>query len=133
YLDNVREIERRIQKAASFQANEVALPDEPVGIPYSFEEHIRLMYELMALAYQADVTRVCSFMVAREVSNRTYPQVGVPDGHHATSHHQNKPDKIEKLVKIQNYHVTLFGEFLKKLQSTPDGDGSLLDHSVLLY
>jgi Protein of unknown function (DUF1552) len=133
YLDNVREIERRIQKAASFQANEVALPDEPVGIPYSFEEHIRLMYELMALAYQADVTRVCSFMVAREVSNRTYPQVGVPDGHHATSHHQNKAEKIEKLVKIQTYHLTLFAEFLKKLQATRDGDGSLLDHTVLLY
>src|SRR5690348_3251870 len=133
YLDNVREIERRIQKAASFQANELVLPDEPAGIPYSFEEHIRLMYELMALAYQADVTRVCSFMVAREVSNRTYPQVGVPDGHHATSHHQNKAEKIEKLVKIQTYHLTLFAEFLKKLQATRDGDGSLLDHTVLLY
>ena len=133
YLDNVREIERRIQKAGDLQATQIALPDEPVGIPYSFEEHIKLMYDLLAIAYQANVTRVFTFMVAREVSNRTYPQVGVPDGHHATSHHQNKPDKIEKLVKIQNYHVTLFGEFLKKLQSTPDGDGSLLDHSVLLY
>src|SRR5579883_1616725 len=133
YLDNVREIERRIQKAASFQTSELALPDEPIGIPYSFEEHIRLMYDLMALAYQANVTRVASFMVAREVSNRTYPQVGVPDGHHATSHHQNKPEKIEKLVKIQNYHISLFANYLKKLQSTPDGDGSLLDHVVLLY
>ncbi|MBZ5575951.1 MAG: DUF1552 domain-containing protein [Acidobacteriia bacterium] len=133
YLENVREIERRIQKAGTFHASEVALPDEPVGIPYSFEEHIKLMYELLALAYQANITRVGSFMVAREVSNRTYPQVGVPDGHHATSHHQNKAEKIEKLVKIQNYHITLFAEFVKKLQSTPDGDGTLLDHAVLLY
>ena len=133
YLDNVREIERRIQRAGTFHATEVALPDEPVGIPYSFEEHIKLMYELLALAYQANITRVATFMVAREVSNRTYPQVGVPDGHHATSHHQNKPEKIEKLVKIQTYHLTLFADFLKKLQSTPDGDGSLLDHAVLLY
>ena len=133
YLDNVREIERRIQKAGNFETSQMALPNEPVGIPYSFEEHIKLMYDLLAVAYQANVTRVFTFMVAREVSNRTYPQVAVPDGHHATSHHQNKAEKIEKLVKIQNYHVTLFGEFLKKLQSTPDGDGSLLDHSVLLY
>src|SRR5579872_1187869 len=133
YLENVREIERRIQKAGTFQTANLTLPDEPIGIPYSFEEHIRLMYDLMALAYQANVTRVVSFMVAREVSNRTYPQVGVPDGHHATSHHQNKAEKIEKLVKIQNYHVTLFAEFVKKLQATPDGDGSLLDHAVLLF
>jgi len=133
YLDNVREIERRIQKAGTLAATEISLPDEPAGIPYSFEEHIRLMYDLLALSYQANVTRVFTFMVAREVSNRTYPQVGVPDGHHATSHHQNKADKIEKLVKIQMYHLGLFAEFLKKLQSTPDGDGSLLDHSILLY
>jgi uncharacterized protein DUF1552 len=133
YLDNVREIERRIQKAGTLAATEIALPDEPAGIPYSFEEHIRLMYDLLALAYQANITRVFTFMVAREVSNRTYPQVGVPDGHHATSHHQNKADKIEKLVKIQMYHLGLFAEFLKKLQNTPDGDGTLLDHSVLLY
>ena len=133
YMDNVREIERRIQRASTFHEAAVTLPDEPVGIPYSFEEHIKLMYELLALAYQANITRVGSFMVAREVSNRTYPQVGVPDGHHATSHHQNKPEKIEKLVKIQLYHIGLFADFVKKLQETPDGDGSLLDHSVLLF
>ena len=91
------------------------------------------MYDLLALAYQANVTRVATFMVAREVSNRTYPQIGVPDGHHATSHHQNRPEKIEKLVKIQHYHLTLFARFLEKLQSTQDGDGTLLDHSILLY
>jgi len=104
-----------------------------VGIPYAFEEHINLMYDLLALAYQTNVTRVFTFMVAREESNKTYPQIGVHDGHHATSHHQNKPEKIEKLVKIQSYHIGLFARFLEKLKSTPDGDGSLLDHSVLLY
>ena len=134
YLDNVREIERRIQRAGQEQdGSGLALPEAPAGIPFSYEQHVKLMYDLLALAYQANITRVFTFMVAREVSNRTYPQIGVPDGHHATSHHQNKPEKIEKLVKIQHYHVGLFAEFLKKLQATPDGDGSLLDHSVILY
>jgi hypothetical protein len=133
YLESVREIERRIQVAGKEQELDVALPPAPVGIPYSFEEHIKLMYDLLALAYQTNVTRVVTFMVAREESNKTYPQVGVHDGHHATSHHQNRPEKIEKLVKIQQYHVGLFADFLKKLQSIPDGDGTLLDHSVLLY
>jgi len=134
YLENVREIERRIQKSeqGGTQAD-TDLPQAPAGIPYSFEQHINLMYDLLAIAYQTNVTRVASFMVAREVSNRTYPQIGVPDGHHATSHHQNKPDKIEKLVKIQHYHLTLFARFLEKLKSTQDGDGTLLDHAILLY
>jgi hypothetical protein len=133
YLDNVREIERRIQKAEQQVSADVTLPEEPPGIPFSYEQHVGIMYDLLALAYQANITRVFTFMMAREVSNRTYPQVGVPDGHHATSHHQNRPDKIEKLVKIQNYHLTLFAKFLDKLRSTPDGDGSLLDHSTILY
>jgi hypothetical protein len=134
YLDNVREIERRIQRASNEQDKaDLKLPDAPAGIPYSYEEHVRMMYDLAALAWQANITRVFTYMVAREVSNRTYPQIGVPDGHHATSHHQNKPEKIEKLVKIQSYHIGLFADFLKKLQSTPDGDGSLLDHSVILF
>ncbi len=132
YLDNVREIERRIQKGGDEQGN-TDLPAAPAGIPFNFEQHINLMYDLLALAYQANVTRVATFMVAREVSNRTYPQIGVPDGHHATSHHQNRPEKIEKLVKIQHYHLTLFAKFLDKLKNTQDGDGSLLDHAVLLY
>ena len=104
-----------------------------MGIPYNFEEHINIMYDMLALAYQANITRVFTYMVAREESNQTYPQVGVHDGHHATSHHQNLPEKIEKLVKIQNYHVTLFARFLGKLKSTPDGDGNAagsFDHSV---
>ena len=113
YLENVREIERRIQKSEQNGSQEetLDLPEAPAGIPYNFEQHINLMYDLLALAYQTNVTRVATFMVAREVSNRTYPQIGVPDGHHATSHHQNKPEKIEKLVKIQHYHLTLFAKF----------------------
>jgi hypothetical protein len=134
YLENVREIERRIQRAANEEAKaDLKLPDAPAGVPFAYEDHVRMMYDLAALAWQANVTRVFTYMVAREVSNRTYPQIGVPDGHHATSHHQNKPEKIEKLVKIQSYHVGLFADFLKKLQGAPDGDGSLLDHSVILF
>jgi len=134
YLDNVREIERRIQREANEEAKaDLQLPDAPAGVPFAYDEHVRMMYDLAALAWQANVTHVFTYMVAREVSNRTYPQIGVPDGHHATSHHQNKPEKIEKLVKIQSYHVGLFADFLKKLQSAPDGDGSLLDHAVILF
>ncbi len=134
YLENVREIERRIQRAEKNQGDEaLALPDRPAGVPFEVEEHIKLMYELLALSYQADVTRVATFMVSREVSNRTYPQVGVPDGHHAISHHQNRADKMEKNVKIQTYHITLLRHFLEKMKNTPDGDGSLLDHSLLMY
>jgi hypothetical protein len=133
YLENIREIERRIQKASQQVSADLALPEEPAGIPFSYEQHVGIMFDLLALAYQADITRVFTFMMAREVSNRTYPQVGVPDGHHATSHHQNRPEKIEKLAKIQSYHLTLFARFIDKLRQTPDGDGSLLDHSVVLY
>ncbi len=133
YLDRVREIERRIQRANFDSSSSLELPVEPVGIPYNFEEHINIMYDMLVLAWQANITRVFTYMVAREESNKTYPQVGVHDGHHATSHHQNLPEKIEKLVKIQNYHVTLFSRFLGKLKSTPDGDGNLLDHSVILF
>jgi hypothetical protein len=134
YLESIREIERRIQRAGQEQAAaDLKLPETPVGIPFNFEEHIKLMYDLLVLAYQADVTRVFTFMVAREESNKTYPQIGVHDGHHATSHHQNRADKIEKLVKIQQYHIGLFSKFLEKMQNTPDGDGSLLDHSLVMY
>jgi hypothetical protein len=134
YLDNIREIELRLQRAGLEQDHpDLSLPAAPVGIPYSFDEHLKLMYDLLALAYQANVTRVFTFMASREVSNRTYPQVGVPDGHHATSHHQNKQEKIDKLIKIQTYHATLFARFLDTLQKTKDGDGNLLDHSVILF
>ena len=134
YLENVREIERRIQLAEKSQDDEaLVLPDRPAGVPFDYEEHIKLMYDLLALAYQANITRVSTFMVAREVSNRTYPQVGVTDGHHAISHHQNRPEKMDKNVKIQTYNIGLFKYYLDRLANTPDGDGSLLDHMVLVY
>jgi hypothetical protein len=134
YLENLREIERRIQRAELSQGDEdLLLPERPSGVPFDYEEHIKIMYDLMALAYQADVTRVITFMVSREVSNRTYPQVGVTDGHHAISHHQNRAEAMEKNVKIQTYNVTQFKYFLDRLQNTPDGDGTLLDHSLILY
>jgi hypothetical protein len=135
YLDNVREIERRIQLAEKKQGDPSlsGVPSQPMGIPDNHEEHSKLMFDLMALSYQADVTRIVSFMMAREVSYRTFPMIGVPDPFHATSHHQNDPDKLEKLTKINTYHVGLVAYFLEKLRNTPDGDGSLLDHSLILY
>ena len=134
YLENIREIERRIQRAEQNQGDEaLLLPTRPAGVPFDFEEHVRLMYDLMVLAYQANITRVVTYMVSREVSNRTYPQVGVADGHHAISHHQNRAEKMEKNVRIQTFNLGMFAEFVEKLKSTPDGDGSLLDNSVLLY
>ena len=134
YLENVREVERRIQRAEQSQGDDsLVLPSRPAGVPFDFEEHVRLMYDLMVVAYQANITRVITFMISREVSNRTYPQVGVTDGHHAISHHQNRAEKMEKNVRIQTYNISQFGHFLEKLKTTPDGDGSLLDHSVLLY
>ncbi len=135
YLEGVREIERRLQHAESQVASnpDIEIPQAPGGIPFEYTEHVRLMYDLLALAYRADITRVFTFMMAREVSNRTYTQVGVNEGHHATSHHQNKPEKLEMLARIQSFHIGLFSEFLAKLDKTKDGDGSLLDHSVLLY
>jgi hypothetical protein len=133
YLENIREIERRIQIAEKQAGEQLTVPNAPVGVPDSYEEHVGLMFDMMALAYQADMTRVFSFMMARELSQRSYPQIGVPDPHHATSHHQDNPEKLAKLVKIQNYHLTLVTRFLDKLRATPDGDGNLLDHTVLLY
>jgi hypothetical protein len=134
YLENVREIERRIQRAEKSQGDaDLQLPARPAGVPFDFEEHVALMYELMALSYQANITRVITFMVSREVSNRTYTQVGVTDGHHAISHHQNRAEKMAKNVLIQTFNVNQFKGFLEKLKAMPDGDGSLLDHTLLLY
>jgi Protein of unknown function (DUF1552) len=134
YLENVREIERRIQRAETSRGDQdLQLPARPAGVPFDFEEHVKLMYDLMALSYQANITRVITFMVSREVSNRTYTQVGVTDGHHAISHHQNRAEKMEKNVRIQTFNVNQFKGFLDKLKATPDGDGSLLDHAVILY
>jgi len=134
YLENIREIERRIQRAEKSQGDaDLQLPSRPAGVPFDFEEHVRLMYDLMVVAYQANITRVITFMVSREVSNRTYPQVNVSDGHHAISHHQNRAEKMEKNVRIQTFNIGMFREFVEKLKNTPDGDGSLLDNIVLLY
>ena len=133
YLDAVRDIERRIQKAEA-QVDE-PLPDiaPPAGVPASFEEHAKLMFDLQVLAYQTDLTRVVSFMVSREYSGRTYPEIGVPEAHHPTSHHQNDPDKLAKLTRVNTYHTTLLAYYLDRLQATPDGDGTLLDHLALVY
>ncbi|HEX7236143.1 MAG TPA: DUF1552 domain-containing protein, partial [Gammaproteobacteria bacterium] len=135
YLEGVREIERRLTRAESqVAANaDITIPEAPAGVPFEYTDHVRLMYDLLTLAYRADITRVFTFMMGREVSNRTYTQVGVTEGHHAVSHHQNKPEKLEMLARIQAFHIGLFGEFLAKLDATPDGDGSLLDNSILLY
>jgi hypothetical protein len=133
YLDNVREIEQRIQKAEKQAKTERALPDAPIGVPESFDEHASLMYDLAAVAFEANVTRVFTYMKSRDASQRVYPNIGVNEPHHAMSHHGNNPDKIAGLVKLNTYHVTLFGKFLQKMESTPDGDGSLLDHSLILY
>ncbi len=134
YLDSVREVERRIQ-AAEAQAKDIELPDldRPLGVPAAFADHARLMFDLQLLALQADVTRVVTFQLARETSNRTYPEIGVPDPHHPLSHHGNNPDKIERMSKINTFHVSLFSEFLQKLKATKEGNGSLLDHSLYLY
>lgn len=132
YLDNVRDVERRIQKA---MADQIELPrfDRPAGVPDTFAEHARLMFDLQRLAWQADVTRVTTFMIGREFSGRTYPEIGVPDAHHPISHHQRDPLRMEKCAKVNRYHVSLFAEFVESLRNTPDGDGSLLDQVAILY
>jgi hypothetical protein len=129
----VRDVERRIQTAEAQSSRELPVVDQPMGIPDTFEKHAKLMYDLMALAYQCDLTRVATFMIGKEVSGRSYPEIGVPDGHHACSHHQNDPAKLEKLAKINTFHLQQFAYFLEKLSKTPDGDGSLLDHSIFVY
>ena len=134
YLDSVRALERRIQLVEA-QSVTVELPDldRPVGIPGTYEDHVKLMFDLLALAYQADLTRVFTFMLGRELGGRTYPHLGVPDPHHGLSHHRNDPEKLDKLARINTYHMGLFAHFLENLQSTSDGDGSLLDHSMVMY
>jgi hypothetical protein len=133
YLDHVREIERRIERAERQAATIPEIPTAPVGVPESFEEHTTLLFELLAIAYQADLTRVFTFMLGRELSQRTYPHIGVTEPHHSISHHGNRPAAIEAHATVNTYHVKLFAEFIARLASTPDGDGSLLDHSLILY
>ncbi len=133
YLTSLRDVERRIQKTEEQSAKEVPDVARPAGIPESFDDHARLLYDLQLLAYQSDITRVSTFMYGREQSPRPYPQIGVPEPHHPVTHHQNDPEKMAKCAKIQQYHLKLFADYLEKLRNTPDGDGSLLDHVMILY
>jgi hypothetical protein len=134
YFESIRDIERRIQKAEQ-QSAAMKMPvmERPVGIPDAFEDHAKLMADLLVIAWQTDMTRVVTFMMAREGSNRSYREIGVPDGHHSVTHHQNDPEKIAKTQKIDEHHVKAFAYLVKRLDETKDGDGTLLDHSMLLY
>jgi hypothetical protein len=134
YLDSVREVERRIQGAEQGAA-ENPMPDmeRPIGVPTSYADHARLMFDLQVLALQADITRVISFQLARETSTRSYSEIGVPEPHHPLTHHGNDAEKVAKVAKINQFHVSLFAYLVEKLKETPDGDGSLLDHSMYLY
>ena len=133
YLDSVREIERRIQSAESRGESDVVLPERPTDIPDSYEEHARLMFDLQVLAFKTDTTRITSMIMSRELSGLSYANIGVPESHHAISHHRGDPELVAKKARIDTYHVQLLAEFAAKLHATPDGDGSLLDHSLVLY
>ena len=134
YLDSVREVERRIQIAeAGVTENPTPDYERPVGVPAAYADHARLMFDLQVLALQADITRVITFQLARETSTRSYNEIGISEPHHPLTHHGNDPEKIAKMAKINEYHVSLFAYLLEKLKATPDGDGSLLDHSMYMY
>ena len=133
YLESVREVERRTQKAAAKDLSAFTIPEAPVGELDSFPEQVTLMFDLVALAYQADLTRVASYIMAAEGTNRTYNHIGIPDSFHPVSHHANDLTRIEKLAKIQTWHLEQFARFVKKMAETPDGQGSLLDHSIFMY
>jgi uncharacterized protein DUF1552 len=133
YLQSVRDVERRVQKAEEQNARELPVVDQPMGIPTDYAEHAKLMMDLLALAYQTDMTRVCTFMLAREVSGRAYPEIGVSDSHHPLSHHQNEQAKLDRLHRINEYHFRHFAYLVDKLSKMPEGDGTMLDHSLFLY
>jgi hypothetical protein len=133
YLESVRETERRVAKASQRDLTGIDLPDAPIGELPDFDQQVRLMFDLIALSYRADVTRVASYIMVAEGTNRTYNHIGVSDAFHPLSHHANNKERIEKLVKVQRYHVERFAEFVAKLAATPDGEGTLLDHSMLMY
>jgi Protein of unknown function (DUF1552) len=133
YLDAIRGVEQRIQIAEQQSDEELPLVDHPAGIPSNWEEHLNLMFDLQVLAFQCDLTRVITLMVGHEHSGMTYPQIAVPDAHHPISHHQQEPEKVAKVAKINAYHVQMFAKLLAKLQATPDGDGTLLDHMTMMY
>jgi hypothetical protein len=133
YLESLRDTERRIQKAEEQRTKQGPEVEQPSGVPDGFEPHVKLLYDLQLLAYQSDLTRVITFMYGREQTGRPYPQIGIPEPHHPLTHHQNDAAKMEKCTQIQLYHVALFASYLEKLRATPDGDGSLLDHVMLLF
>jgi hypothetical protein len=133
YLSDVREIERRVQKAGQQLSDDLPVPEAPTGVPRDVEEHIKLMYDLQVLAWQAEITRVSTFLMCKELSGATYPKSGVRDAFHTLSHHSNVKENIERFAVLNTYHVGLFAYFLEKLRATPDGDGTLLDHSLVLY
>jgi hypothetical protein len=133
YTESVRDVERRIQKAEEQSGIELPPLDQPQGVPPVFEDHLALMLDLQLLAFQSDLTRVITFMIGKEQSARPYPQIGVPEAHHPLSHHNDVPELIERLSRINRYHAELFGKYLAKLRATPDGDGSLLDHLTIMY
>jgi hypothetical protein len=133
YLEAVRNVEQRIQIAEAQSDQPLPLVDHPAGIPGSWEDHVNLMFDLQVLAFQCDMTRVITLMLGHEHSGMTYPQIGVPDAHHPISHHQQEPDKVAKIAKINAYHVQMFAKLLDKLQAIPDGDGTLLDHVTMMY
>jgi hypothetical protein len=134
YLDAIRDVERRIQKAEEQNATmKVPVVERPAGVPAELEDHVKLMVDLQVIAFQADLSRVSTFMIAHEGSARSYRQIGISDGHHPCTHHQNDPEKIEKTTQIDTYHVKLFAYYLDKMKNTQDGEGSLLDHSMILY
>jgi hypothetical protein len=133
YVDVVRDVERRIQTAEAQSSRELPLVDEPSGIPDGYATHAKLQMDLLALAYQADLTRVSTFMLAKEVSGRAYPEIGVSDSHHPLSHHQDEQPKLERLHKVNEYHFQQFAHLVAKLAATPEGDGTMLDHTLLLY
>jgi hypothetical protein len=133
YLDSVREIEQRIQSAEAHGTQSLELPDRPVDIPDTFEKHTKLMFDLQVMAYQADITRVFSLIMARELSGRTYPMIGIPGQHHLISHHRDDKELMSQKARIDTYHVQMLAYFLEKMAATPDGDGSLLDHSLIMY
>ena len=133
YLDAVRDAERRIQMAEAQSARELPVIEQPAGVPDDYAEHARLMMDLLALAYQVDMTRISTFMLAREVSGRAYPEIGVSDSHHPLSHHQDEPAKLDRLSRVNEYHFRQFAYLVDKLAATPEGDGTLLDNTLFLY
>ena len=133
YMDSVREVERRVQKMMAKEGTGVKLPNAPDGVPDDFAKMLDTMFDMIALGWQSNTTRVASFMIAKEVSMRTYPNLSITDAFHPLSHHQNDPVKLAKLTRIQNFHTKAFGRFVKRLAETPDGNGNLLDHSIILY